>query len=81
MTWLTFEQYKNNKKKRKQWENVVNTISRKLHELDCFTVGVLLEELFPFFDLGIWRQVVDTLCAQLLIQFNTDQFETLQALL
>ena len=37
--------------------------------------------IFPIFDLGIWRQMVDTLCAQLLIQFYTDQFETLHALL
>ena len=32
-------------------------------------------------DLFIWRQMVDSLCAQLLTQFSTIQFETLQALL
>ena len=35
-------------------------------------------ELFPFFDLGISLHMVGALCAQLLIQFYTDQFETLK---
>ena len=38
-------------------------------------------ELFAFFDLGIWRQAAGTLCVERFIQFYTDQFETLQALL
>ena len=43
-----------------------------------FYIGVLAE-LFFFLGLGIWKQTVGTLCAELLLHFYTNQFETLQA--
>ena len=52
---------------------------KRTHIISFSPFGILLAELFPFFDLGFWRQMVGTLYEQLLIQFYTDQSESLKA--
>ena len=56
-------------------------MKNKRTRIFLFFDRVLLAKLFPFFDSGIRQQSMGTMCAQLLIEFDTDQFEPLQALL
>ena len=53
----------------------------KNKRISMFYLKVVLAELFLFLDWDIWRQTVGTLCAQLIRQLYTNQFEILHAVL